>query len=80
VLGNTFEWCQDNEGASKPLRTGIYNDLISLSAFVVEKAPRILRGGAFNYRPAFARSANRIWFAPAYRNTNDGFRPSRTYH
>ncbi len=79
VLGNTFEWCQDNEGASKPLRKGIYNDIIRISASVVEKDPRILRGGTFIDRPASVRSANRYRLAPADRNGGDGFRPSRTY-
>ena len=80
VLGNTFEWCQDNEGASKPLRQGIQHDIISVSESVVEKDRRILRGGSFGDLPANVRSANRNGPAPAYRLANVGFRPSRTYH
>jgi eukaryotic-like serine/threonine-protein kinase len=80
VLGNIFEWCQDNQGASKPLRKGIYNDIISTSASVVEKDPRIHRGGTVGNPPAIVRSANRAWNAPAYRNSFYGFRPARTYH
>ena len=62
------------------LRKGIYNDDINISESIVEKNPRLLRGGAFDDRPADVRSAYRYWNAPAYRNTDVGFRPSRTYH
>ena len=80
VLGNTYEWCQDNQGASKPLRKGIYNDIIRISTSVVEKDPGVLRGGAFDMQPAYVRSAYRLRLARAGRVSNGGFRPSRTYH
>ena len=44
------------------------------------KNPRLLRGGAFDYQPAVVRSAYRNGLAPSNRITDDGFRPSRTYH
>jgi formylglycine-generating enzyme required for sulfatase activity len=80
MLGNVHEWCQDNERAYKPLRKGIYNNIISISESVVDKDPRILRGGTFSHLPADVRSALRFGFAPAYRIVIYGFRPSRTYH
>ena len=54
--------------------------IINISESIVEKNPRILRGGSFYNLPAFVRSAYRGWDAPAFRDYNDGFRPSRTYH
>ena len=80
MLGNMCEWCQDSWNASKPANKGIYNDSINISASIVEQNPRLLRGGTFSGLPAFVRSAVRSLFAPAGRNLNLGFRPSRTYH
>ena len=54
--------------------------VFSLDMNMLTKDPRLLRGGAFIYRPAGVRSANRDWNAPSARNTNVGFRPARTYH
>ena len=80
MLGNVFEWCHDGSNASKPGKKGIYDDIISISDSVSEKYLRLLRGAAFDYLPADVRSAFRSGNSPAYRGTNFGFRPSRTYH
>jgi len=80
MLGNTNEWCQDRWKASKPVKKGMYIDSLSISEYVVEKNTRIHRGGTFDYPPEYVRSAYRGWVAPAYRGTDSGFRPSRTYH
>ena len=80
MLGNMDEWCQDSWNASKPAKKGIYNDSINISESIVEKNPRILRGGSFVIQPAYVRSADRNGNAPASRISNSGFRPSRTYH
>jgi len=80
MLGNMYEWCQDSSNASKPGKEGIYNDLIKISESIIEKNPRLLRGGAFDDQPANVRSANRSRNAPSSRSTDNGFRPSRTYH
>ena len=80
MLGNMYEWCQDSVNASKPAKKGIYNDSINISESIVEKKPRLLRGVSFAYPPALVRSANRGGVAPANRSSNNGFRPSRTYH
>ena len=81
MLGNVYEWCQDstNASASRPSKKGITDDVIHIYEHVNEKNPRLLRGGSFLSVPAFVRSALRSWFAPAYRDTYLGFRPSRTY-
>jgi formylglycine-generating enzyme required for sulfatase activity len=79
MLGNVHEWCQDSTNASKPVKKEIYNDKINIHESIVEKTPRILRGGAFIYPPANVRSALRDWGAPANRISSYGFRPSRTY-
>ena len=78
MLGNMFEWVQDEhlaykEGGLRPSPDDI--NTISL----VNENPRLLRGGAIYNRPACVRSAFRIWNAPSYRNAYYGFRPSRTY-
>ena len=80
MLGNTYEWCQDSSNASRPAKEGIYNDTINISESIIEKNPRLLRGGTFDFLPAVVRSAYRDRLAPSGRSTNFGFRPSRTYH
>ena len=80
MLGNEYEWCQDRMNASRSGKRGVFNDNINISESIIERNPRLLRGGSFNYLPAVVRSAIRGWSAPAYRSTNLGFRPSRTYH
>jgi formylglycine-generating enzyme required for sulfatase activity len=57
----------------------LHSDVINIFEYIIEKNPRLLRGGAFNFTPALVRSAIRIWYAPASRNSGSGFRPSRTY-
>ncbi len=58
----------------------LYNDYITISASIIDKTPRSLRGGSFDARPAYVRSALRGWNTPANRALDYGFRPSRTYH
>ncbi len=75
MLGNVFEWVQDQSG--RPDQT---NDEINITEYVDMNNPRILRGGTSVVRPAYVRSAVRVGDVPAYRNVNNGFRPSRTYN
>ena len=80
MLGNVFEWVQD-QTRMRPIQTeGDINDIINIYECINEINPRLLRGGAFNYHPADVRSAYRDGHAPSNRSTNNGFRPSRTYH
>jgi formylglycine-generating enzyme required for sulfatase activity len=60
-------------------RMGIYDDIIIIYTYIIEKNPRLLRGGSFFDRPADIRSAYRVSYAPATRGTGLGFRPFRTY-
>jgi formylglycine-generating enzyme required for sulfatase activity len=75
MLGNVYEWCQDRQSSSQTRQTESTNvDIIDINI------PRLLRGGSFYYLPGHVRSAFRLWNTPAYRDTNYGFRPSRTYN
>jgi serine/threonine protein kinase/formylglycine-generating enzyme required for sulfatase activity len=78
MLGNVYEWCQDRQADYQPGGIVPVNDSINVS-LVLDSAPRLLRGGAFNYRPAGARSAYRRWRAPSEGNIDCGFRLARTY-
>ena len=80
MLGNTYEWCQDSWNVSKPVKKGICNDGINISESIIERYPRLLRGGSFSSQPAFVRSAIRGRNLPSYRLINYGFRLARTYH
>jgi formylglycine-generating enzyme required for sulfatase activity len=79
MLGNMFEWCQDRHRESTQGRR-VYDDNISISELLMDKHPRLLRGGAFTYRPASVRSAYRSWDAPTNRSIDSGFRLARTYN
>ena len=70
---------QDSIRHSMPEGRGLLTDISNISESVNEKTPRILRGGTFDDLPAIVRSAFRGGNAPAYRYTDLGFRPSRTY-
>ena len=78
MLGNAFEWTQDQYKEYQKTSTEMSHDNINIHETLSEN-PRLLRGGSFLYPPAFVRSAYRVWYAPAYRSTYIGFRPSRTY-
>jgi len=80
MLGNEFEWVQDINFRPMPQRKGVLSDVISIYAYVNPAHPRLLRGGSFDYLPALVRSAIRMRALPRSRNSNYGFRPSRTYH
>jgi len=57
MLGNMFEWCQYSWNASKPAKMGTYNYILNISESIVQKNPRLLRGGSFGERPASGRRA-----------------------
>ena len=80
MLGNTYEWCQVSWNVSKPVKKGICNDVIHIYESIIERNPRLLRGGTFSSPPAFVRSANRLRDQPSDRNFFVGFRLARTYH
>jgi formylglycine-generating enzyme required for sulfatase activity/tetratricopeptide (TPR) repeat protein len=73
MLGNVFEWCQGRgvkyqPGRPEPSTSDIVDDL-----------PRLVRGGAFTYRPANVRSAYRNKGAPSDPFLLIGFRLARSY-
>ena len=78
MLGNVYEWCQEQYLAYEPGK-GVLKDDINIQLSIIDKHPRLLRGGAFFDRPALVRSACRNWYLPSFRDVNGGFRPSRTY-
>jgi eukaryotic-like serine/threonine-protein kinase len=75
--GNVWEWCEESINELKMIGNTTH---ITISTFLEDKDPRMLRGGSFDLQPTSVRSADRGWNAPSYRNGNYGFRPSRTYH
>jgi formylglycine-generating enzyme required for sulfatase activity len=80
ILGNDIEWVQDSMRHSLRAKRGISSDIMNSLEYVNEKNPRLLRGGSFDFLPAYVRSAFRDRNAPAYRFASYGFRPSRTYY
>jgi eukaryotic-like serine/threonine-protein kinase len=81
VHGNVVRWCldvyEDYGVTTKPVPTMGSGEN---GGVVDEKTRRVMRGGAFNYRPSNLRSANRAGNRPGNRNYVIGFRPARTYN
>jgi eukaryotic-like serine/threonine-protein kinase len=78
VLGNVYEWCGDAYYTSYATADGgILVDTLAEGEYSNEPL-RVLRGGTFSFTAAYARSADRDWFRPAYLGTNFGFRVART--
>ena len=78
MLGNVYEWCQERALAYEPGK-GVLKDDINIQLSIIDKYPRLLRGGAFSGPPAIVRSALRLWYLPSYRIISSGFRLARTY-
>jgi formylglycine-generating enzyme required for sulfatase activity len=79
MLGNEYEWVHDSNIRQMPQMHGIFNDTTHDVMPLLEKHPRLLRGGSFYVPRSWVRSAIRVVSAPADRNASFGFRPSRTY-
>ena len=77
MLGNVYEWCQEQYLDYEPGK-GVLKDDINIRLSIIDKHPRLLRGGSFNDPPAVVRSADRDRLAPSIRVTNHGFRLART--
>jgi len=78
MLGNESEWVQDRMDRPAPERRGPIRDIINTYEHVIDKVPRVVRGGTFVNQPAAIRSASRLRFAPSNRGPRAGFRPART--
>ena len=80
MLGNVYEWCQEQYYRYPEGEGNTTTDDINILLSINEQYRRLLRGGTFDDIPAYVRSAYRNRYAPSYRYFDDGFRPSRTYH
>jgi formylglycine-generating enzyme required for sulfatase activity len=87
MLGNLWEWCHYNPVMSGkddyPPYPASTKDIPALdvdgsSTIIARQTWRILRGGAFDYSPAQARSAHRYSATVGYREGTIGFRVVRT--
>jgi formylglycine-generating enzyme required for sulfatase activity len=79
VQGNVYSWCQEGY---KDYITGKEGDVVEDredELVIASTRGRVLRGGSFNIRASYVRSANRNINVPAYRNYLSGFRPARTF-
>lgn len=78
VQGNVFTWCQESYN-NYPTRQDEEAAEDKEDQLVISPTQsRVLRGGSFTNRAPFVRSAYRNFTVPSNRNSNLGFRPSRT--
>jgi formylglycine-generating enzyme required for sulfatase activity len=75
MLGNVSEWCQESYN---PYELGAVNGASGDIAEGPDSPPRVHRGGGFDNRPGFARSADRTMGRLTDLSGDVGFRPART--
>jgi formylglycine-generating enzyme required for sulfatase activity len=79
MLGNVFNWCQENYKEDYSIRAGVeIAEDKEDSLQIVPTNNRVKHGNSFFSGTWSARSANRHWNVPSYRDVNTGFRPART--
>jgi serine/threonine protein kinase/formylglycine-generating enzyme required for sulfatase activity len=78
--GNAWNWCQNAFDTYPPDQEGQPVQDDADSDIVVENVLRVLRGGSFRSQPLLVRSADLATNAPAYHDTNVGFRLATTFH
>ncbi|MGE0699242.1 MAG: SUMF1/EgtB/PvdO family nonheme iron enzyme [Hyphomicrobiaceae bacterium] len=74
--GNVWQWvedCYQDDLADAPS-----DGTSSKEACRDQPSVRVLRGGSWNDRPEYLRSANRSWYHPVIRSNFVGFRVART--
>jgi formylglycine-generating enzyme required for sulfatase activity len=81
MQGNAAEWCQDAFYAYKPGEGGQTSpDIEDKNVEINNERSRVTRGAAFDFQPAFVRSADRSYrFSPMNQDISLGFRPARTF-
>ena len=80
MQGNVFTWCQDRYTSYISGQGGKATEDIGDASPPLDKVSRVLRGGGFLYQPWNLRSAYRLWYLPGSRDSDNGFRPARTYN
>ena len=78
VQGNVYTWCQDRY-RKYPAGKGDEASADQEDGLVAKDTDsRVVRGGSFDTRASFVRSAYRVDTVPAFRVIYFGFRPART--
>jgi formylglycine-generating enzyme required for sulfatase activity len=78
MLGNVYEWCQDQSIQNRTARDGTIEDDIIAAQVCTDKTYHTIRGASFPNRAAIVRAANRDGLAPSLRTNYVGFRLART--
>ena len=63
MLGTCMNGARTGMTTTRPTKGNI-DDNITIYRIINEKNPRLLRGGSFNYHPAYVRSASVDWLRP----------------
>ena len=77
MLGNVYEWCQDQYGPYPTGGNDTVSDNINILSSINERSSHLLRGVAFSDPAVSVRVAYRFWDAPSDRYISYGFRPAR---
>jgi formylglycine-generating enzyme required for sulfatase activity/tetratricopeptide (TPR) repeat protein len=78
MLGNVFEWCQNERFEVRKGKKGLFDDLMIDMLVIKDSGHRMLRSGSYGNPPVQMRSAYRIWQFPSTYRTDQGFRLART--
>src|SRR5205823_4956890 len=79
ALGNANEWCTDAYAKYEPEKYDTATAQRTANAIILNDAPHVQRGGAFDVAAENLRSAVRYMDRPADRFHTNGIRPARTY-
>jgi formylglycine-generating enzyme required for sulfatase activity len=79
VHGNVWNWCQERYKLYATAKQGTALEDIEDGVSILSTNRHVLRGGSFDFRAVFVRSADRSWNVPTYRSQGIGLRPARTF-